>query len=132
MVGIVCFIPFCRGQIIRLNSDSSNAVAWLQKSKCPAGIGFRMLAVIELYKRKYGVKISARYIRGVGNKSADFLSRGKIPRWLKNSGCKCDIDLNTMADLLDNPPPAWVRTFVPQKPNYSAESSVIVPYKQNY
>ena len=29
MVGVVCFIPSCSGQIVRLNSDNSDAVAWL-------------------------------------------------------------------------------------------------------
>ena len=79
----------------------------MQKSRCPAGIGFRMLSVIELYKQKYGVKISTRYIRGVANISADLLSRGEVPQWLEKFGVEVECDLNEVADLLDNPLAAW-------------------------
>ena len=80
MIGIVLFVPACGGCIIRLNSDNANAVSWLQKSRCSAGIGFRMLAVIELYKHMHGVKISTHHIKAVANGSADLLSTGEVPR----------------------------------------------------
>ena len=107
MVGVICFIPRCRSQIVKTNCDNMNAVAWLQKSRCAAGIGFRILAVVELYKHKFGTKIQPRYIFGVGNTSADSLSRGRIPRWLDRFGEKCSIDLDKVANLLVNPLPAW-------------------------
>ena len=107
LIAIVCFAPRCRGQIVRLNCDNSNAVAWLQKSRCSAGIGFRMLAAIDLYKHKFCVKISTHHIPGEGNTSADMLSRGVIPSWLKKFGKQSHVHLNNMADLLVNPLPMW-------------------------
>ena len=84
-----------------------NAVAWLQKSRCAAGVCFRILTVVELYKHKFETKIQPRYISGVANTSADSLSRGRIPRWLDRFGEKCSIDLDKVANLLVNPLPAW-------------------------
>ena len=111
LLGIICFIPSNRGRIIRLNSDNFDAVAWLQKSRCPAGIGFRILAVIELYKHIYNVKISTHHIKGVGNTSADSLSRGEVPRWLEKFGNKCNISLNNVINLLKNPLSAWEKSL---------------------
>ena len=107
MIGIICFSPRCAGQIVRLNCDNSDAVAQLQKSRCFSDIGFRILSVIELYKHRYRLKVSTHYIKGVGNTSADLLSRGKTPRWLKIYGSKCTLDLHDVADLLVNPIDAW-------------------------
>ena len=111
MIGVVCFIPFCRNRIVRLNSDNTDAVAWLQKSRCSAGMGFRMLAVIELYKLTYNSKISARYIKRVANKSADSLSRGVIPGWLVRFGKKCEINLDEITGLLNDPFSAWKKAI---------------------
>ena len=107
MFGIVCFSPACAGQIVRLNCDNSDAVSWLQKSRCSRGIGFRMLAVIELYKHKYCCKISTHYIRGKSNISEDALSRGLVPQWLEKYGTKVSINLDDVANLLLNPLKAW-------------------------
>ena len=115
VIAMVCFIPYCNKRIIRLNSDSTDAVAWLEKSRCRAGIGFRMLAVIELYKHKFGVKISTHHIRGVANRSADSLSRGVIPLWLQKFGIKMECNLDHVANLLDNPLPAWRKILQPRR-----------------
>ena len=69
----------------------------------PTGVGFQMLDITELYKHRHCVKISTRHIRGVANVSADSLSRGKIPGWLKRFGKKCKVDLKNVADMLRNP-----------------------------
>ena len=108
MISVVCFIPQCYSQIVRINCDNTDAVAWLQKSRCRAGIGFRILAVVELYKHKYRAKLLPRHIPGVANTSADLLSRGKIPNWLMKFGRKCSVDLNNVADLLEDPLQAWI------------------------
>ena len=115
LVGIICFVPHCKGRIIRLNSDNTDAVAWLQKSRCSAGLGFRMLAVIELYKHQFRVKISTRHIKGVANRSADFLSRGKIPAWLKIYGSKCEVDLDKVINLVANPLSAWKNVLLSER-----------------
>ena len=107
MIAVVCFAPKCSGHIVRLNCDNSDAVSWLQKGRCSAGIGFRMLSVIELYKHKYCFKISCHYIRGVSNRSADLLSRGSIPGWLVQDGKKLCVDLSGVVELLHDPSGAW-------------------------
>ena len=107
MIGIICFSPRCAGQIVRLNCDNAGAVAWLQKSRCPRGIGFRILAVIELYKHRHCLKVCAHHILGKANTSADFLSRGMIPPWLKKHGVKCTLNLSDVAVLLVDPLSAW-------------------------
>ena len=109
LISITCFIPQCPGQLVRLNCDNSDAVAWLHKSRCSAGIGFRILAAVELYKRMFHVKISAHHIKGVANKSADFLSRGEVPLWLRKHGIKINVNLAKVADLLVDPLSAWTK-----------------------
>ena len=109
LIGIVCFSPLCRSQLVILNCDNTDAVAWLKKSRCSAGIGFRILSVVELYKHKFCLKVLPRHIQGIANTSADSLSRGVVPNWLRRGGKKCYVDLNNLADLLVNPLPAWKR-----------------------
>ena len=40
MIGIVCFSRGCAGQIVRLNCDNSDAVAWLQTVGVLGVLGF--------------------------------------------------------------------------------------------
>ena len=81
----------------------------------PLSVGFQMLAVTELYKHRHCVKISTRHIKGVPNTSADSLSRGKIPVWLKRFGKKCNLNLIKVADILRNPLPEWVKVLSKQE-----------------
>ena len=66
-----------------------------------------MLAVVELYKLKYNMKIAAHHIKGTANISADFLSRGKIPSWLEKWGICRQVNLSHILKLLNDPLPAW-------------------------
>ena len=106
MVGVICFIPRCRSQIVGLNCDNMNVVACLQKSRYAAGVGFRILLAVEFYKHKCETKIQPRSISGVANTSADSLSWGRIPKWLDRFGEKCSKGLDKVANLLVNPLPA--------------------------
>ena len=84
LIGIVCFSPF--SQLVILNCDNTDAVAWLKKSRCSAGIGFRILSVIEFYKHKFCLKVLPRHILGIANTSADCMSRGVIPNCQRDGG----------------------------------------------
>ena len=64
-------------------------------------------AVIELYKYRHRLKVSTHHIKGVGNTSADLLSRGITPSWLQKNGKKCTTKLNDVAYLLATPFTAW-------------------------
>ena len=114
MIAVICFTPLCQDQCVRLNCDNSAAVVWLQRGRCSTGVGFQMLAVTELYKHRHRVKISTRHIKGVANSSADSLSRGKIPFWLKSFGKKCELNLNNVANILENPLPEWIKVLSTQ------------------
>ena len=114
MIAVICFTPLCHDKCVRLNCDNSAAVVWLQRGRCPTGVGFQMLAVTELYKHRHRVKISTRHIKGVANISADSLSRGKIPVWLKSFGKKCELNLNNVANILRDPLPEWIKVLSAQ------------------
>ena len=105
MIAVASFSPFCADKINRLNCDNSDAVSWLQKSRS-AGIGFRFLTVVELYKHKYRFKISP-HIKGDGNTSADQLSRGVVPKWLQTYGSQCFVNTQSLVYWLSAPLQAW-------------------------
>ena len=107
LFAVACFAKECAQKIVYLYSDNVNAVRWLQKSRCSAGIGFRILAAVELYKYRFKVKISARHITGSSNRTADALSRGAIPHRFHQSGIVCHPDINFLLHLMYTPLAAW-------------------------
>ena len=74
-------------------------------------MGYRLLAVIELIKLKYNLKVSIYYIESSKNTSADWLSRGKTPRWLAVRGIKCDVVMEKIDRILENPIKFWKKTL---------------------
>ena len=93
--------------IVTLFSDNTDVVAWLRKSRCSAGLGFKLLAGIEFFKRKHMLKITAKHIPGIQNNSADCLSRGKIPKWLQTRGTRLWLNINSLAQLIEHPLRFW-------------------------
>ena len=83
LVGISVFSELHPNKLINLYTDNTDVVAWLRKGRCSAGLGFKLLAAFEFFKRKHRLKISVNHIPGYKNNSADKLSRGSIPTWLK-------------------------------------------------
>ena len=73
MVDVICFSRLFKKLVVRLRSDNNPALSQLQKIRCATGISFQILAMIEFYKRKFGVQISSNHIPGVANTSADSL-----------------------------------------------------------
>ena len=107
MFGIAVFSKLCGGTLVRLNSDNKGVVAWLRKGRCRAGLGFKILSVIELIKRRECVKIAAYHIKGELNSTADCLSRGKVPQWLQKRGRKLDPKIPEIFESLTNPIKTW-------------------------
>ena len=107
LVGFSVFAKHHRHERIILYSDNTDVVSWLQKSRCSAGIGFKLLAAIEYFKRTYYMKISARHIPGRHNHSADSLSRGSVPLWLSRGGCRRQVDLSFLYKLIKEPLAFW-------------------------
>ena len=111
VVAFVYFAPLSPSSIVRINVDNQNVVAWLQKSRCSKKLGYRLLSVIELIKIKYNLKVSVSYIKSSANTSADMLSRGKTPRWLKTRGKRHNISLKEIEKLLLNPIEFWKKAL---------------------
>ena len=109
VVGFSVFAENHSNQLVTLYSDNTDVVSWLQKGRCRAGIGFKLLAAIEFFKRTYQLKISARHIPGRHNISADFLSRGSIPDWLTRDGCRRMINIPFLYALIKEPLTFWTK-----------------------
>ena len=107
LVGISVFSELQPNKLINLYTDNTDVVAWLRKGRCSAGLGFKLLAAFEFFKRKHGIKISVHHIPGSHNNSADTLSRGSIPTWLKLRGQRLKVDLHTLTSLIEHPLRFW-------------------------
>ena len=70
-------------------------------------MGFLLLSAIQYYKAKFMLRAKAHYIKSDHNTSADALSRGRTPHWLKHQGTRLRIDLRQIIKLIDNPIPFW-------------------------
>ena len=79
LIAIYCFGHVVGQKIVRLYSDNFSAVHWLVKARSANRLGNSYLACWELQKYKLRCKISPEWIPGSSNKSADALSRGKLP-----------------------------------------------------
>ena len=107
LVGFSVFSELYQNTLVRLNTDNSDVVSWLKRGRCSRGLGFKILATIEYFKRKNGLKISTFHILGRHNNTADMLSRGKIPRWLINQGKRLEIDITKLHSIISNPLFFW-------------------------
>ena len=107
LVGISVISKYQPDKLINLFTDNTDVVAWLRKGRCSAGLGFKLLAAIEFFKRKHNLKISVRHIPGIQKNSADSLSRESIPTWLKLKGKRLDLDINRLATLIKKPLQFW-------------------------
>ena len=101
---IAAFQP---NNLINLFMENTDMVPRLRKGRCSAGLGFKLLAAIEFFKLKYNLKISVRHIPGIQNNSADSLSRGSVPTWLKLKGKRPDVDINCLTTLIKKPLQFW-------------------------
>ena len=99
------FAKFVPASYIRINSDNTNTVSWLNSGRCPKKLGFLILSAIQFYRAKYMLRVKAYYIKSDHNKSADELSRGRTPRWLKQHGSRIRINLDEIIELINNPHP---------------------------
>ena len=107
LVGISVFSKNQPNKVINIFSDNTDVVAWLRKGRCSAGLGFKLLAAIEYFKQEHTLKLSVKHIPGIQNNSADELSRGSIPSWLKLKGRRLDVDIKPLSKLIRNPLPFW-------------------------
>ena len=107
LVTIYAFSELAPASFLRINSDNTNTVGWLNKGRCSKNLEFLFLAGIEYYKYVGGLKVKAFYIKSSHNTSADALSRGQVPRWLEQRGVKVRINIALILRLIDEPIPFW-------------------------
>ena len=107
VIAFVYFAPLYPSTLVRINTDNQNVVSWLNRGRCSKKLGYRLLSVIELMKQKYNLKVSVFYIKSEANTSADLLSRGTTPKWLKLRGTKVKVSIDIIDKMLLNPIAYW-------------------------
>ena len=107
VIAFIQFAPHSPSSLIRINTDNQNVISWLKKGRCSKKLGYVLLSVIELMKLKYNLKVSVAYIRSSANTSADLLSRGKTPQWLKKWGIRHKVIVEKIDEILMNPIIFW-------------------------
>ena len=111
LLAFQAFSKIAQNSFIRINSDNSNVVSWLNKGRCSKKIGFFLLSAIEAFKYKFHLRVKAFYIKSRHNVSADMLSRGGTPRWLRSRGVEVKNNVRKIIRLLDNPLPFWKNDY---------------------
>ena len=101
------FAKIAPNKLIRVNSDNTSVVSWLNKGRCSKRPGFLILSAIESFKFNFGLKVKAFYIKSKHNNSADELSRDRTPPWLGLKGVEQKIVVTQIVNLINNPLPFW-------------------------
>ena len=107
VIAFIIFSPYSPSSWIRINTDNQNVVSWLNRGRCAKKLGYRLLSVIELMKLKYNLKVSVFYIKSSANVTADSLSRGVTPRWLRQRGPVHRLEMEKIDKILSYPIKFW-------------------------
>ena len=83
--------------LIVMYSDNTNVVAWLGTRRSPDPIICTLVAAIEQIKYKHSSKLSVRFIASGRNRTADRLSRNRVPTWLRRRGSALIPHMNELA-----------------------------------
>ena len=86
LVAVQLFAHRYPRHLIILYSDNSNVVAWLGTKRSPDPIICTLVAAIEQIKYRFSIKLSVRFIPSGQNRTADRLSRNRLPAWLRSRG----------------------------------------------
>ena len=96
LVALICFSDILSGKIVRFYCDNENAVAWLRKGRSNNPLGNKFLAYWEFLKFTRECKISPTWLPSFHNCTADALSRGRTPRWLRRYGIRKKFDVREL------------------------------------
>ena len=107
LIAIWCFSDKMAGCAVKLWSDNTSAVQWLQKGRSSNERGNKYLACWELQKYLLKCKVSTGWIPGDKNNTADELSRGSVPEWLQRRGVEQKCDLGKLAFQLTHAELCW-------------------------
>ena len=86
LVATQLFMHRYPGHIITLYTDNTNVEAWLGSRRSPHPVVGTIVSAIEQTKYHFKLKLSARFIPSHKNRTADRLSRNRVPRWLLSRG----------------------------------------------
>ena len=97
VVALRCFASAISDKIVTLYTDNSNVREWLSAGRSSQLKGLRYLVIWELIKYENGCKVTPPWLPGAHNISADLLSRGATPSWLKRDGIRQFCNLEKLA-----------------------------------
>ena len=113
-MAVFLFGPRYPGHLMVLYSDNTNVVSWLGSSRRPPNSTIcTVVAAIERIKYEYLLKLSVRHIPSTQNRTADMLSRNRVPSWLRYRGTRRTPPLTTLMRLIhrDYLAPSWLNTI---------------------
>ena len=111
LIAVFCFRNLIVNRLVTLFTDNQNAAAWLAKGRSSNVVGNSFLAVWELGKYLARCKISTVWLPSTHNRTADALSRNKIPEWLRSRGIRLMPNLEMIASYVVHPTQAWSMTL---------------------
>ena len=98
LVAVQLFVNRYPKHLIVLYSDNSNVVAWLGTRRSPNPTVCTIVAAIEQIKYHSSLKLSVRFIPSNRNRTADRLSRNRVPAWLRRRGSALIPHMNEIAN----------------------------------
>ena len=100
-VAVRLFASRYTNRLMVLYTDNSNVVAWLGTRRSPRPVVCTLVSAIESIKYHHSLKLSVRFIPSDRNRTADFLSRNVVPRWLQSRGSPLTPDMAGIAYAAD-------------------------------
>ena len=97
LVAVQLFANRYPKHLIVLYSDNTNVVAWLGTRRSPNPVVCTLVAAIEQIKYHSLLKLSVRFIPSNRNRTADRLSRNRVPTWLRRRGSALIPHMNEIA-----------------------------------
>ena len=111
LLAFLQFAALAPKSFIRINSDNGSVVSWINSGRCSRKWGFTFLAAIEFFKAKYQLKVKAFQIPSSHNSSADSLSCGRTPSWLKSRGLRKPVNIRFLFKLISFPERFWRKEY---------------------
>ena len=107
VIAVLCFGDLVEGKHVKLYTDNKNVFHWLLKGRSSSKTGTKFLALLESSKYIRECKISPKWIPSEANRTADDLSRGKIPEWLRRRGSRRGLSSKARELLALSPTATW-------------------------
>ena len=109
LIALFCFGDLIEGKHVKLHTNNENTFHWLLKGRSSSVTGTKYLALWEGCKYKRECKISPKWIPSEANRTADALSRGKMPEWLRRRGSRRRLSSKARKLFTLSPMATWQR-----------------------